>query len=65
MDTKLIDDVRDVYCHPEKGYIKTRGLIRRLLTTKEASDLVLFLLSPLSSYITGENIFIDGGLHIT
>ncbi|ODM93429.1 L-xylulose reductase [Orchesella cincta] len=36
-------------------------VIKRPIDPNEIADLVLFLLSPLSAMITGENILIDGG----
>ncbi|MGB1216998.1 MAG: SDR family oxidoreductase [Saprospiraceae bacterium] len=35
--------------------------MKRLGTTKEVSDLTLFLASPLASFTTGETIYTDGG----
>jgi NAD(P)-dependent dehydrogenase (short-subunit alcohol dehydrogenase family) len=37
----------------------------RLGTAEEISDLIAFLLSPASGWITGETIAIDGGRHLT
>ena len=34
-------------------------------TTDEVADLIAFLISPASSWITGETIAIDGGRHLT
>jgi 3-oxoacyl-[acyl-carrier protein] reductase len=42
--------------------VKTRIPAKRLGTTDEVADVVLFLASPTSSYITGQTITIDGGL---
>ncbi|CAL8129023.1 unnamed protein product [Orchesella dallaii] len=36
-------------------------VIKRAIEANEVADLVLFLLSPLSAMITGENILIEGG----
>lgn len=38
--------------------------LKRLGTTQEVADLVLFLTSDKNSYITGQNIVIDGGLTV-
>lgn len=38
-----------------------RMIIKRLVEPNEIADLVMFLLSPLSSMIVGESIVIDGG----
>jgi len=42
--------------------VKTRIPAKRLGTPDEVADVVLFLASPTSSYITGQCITIDGGL---
>jgi citronellol/citronellal dehydrogenase len=41
--------------------ISDRIPMKRLGSTQEVADLTLFLMSPLSSFITGETIYIDGG----
>ena len=46
----------------EKMYKKLIPL-RRFGTSEEVADLVTFLASPKASYITGEVISINGGLH--
>jgi 3-oxoacyl-[acyl-carrier protein] reductase len=44
--------------------VKVRIPAKRLGTTDEVADVVLFLASPTSSYITGQCITIDGGLTV-
>ncbi len=44
--------------------VKTRIPAKRLGTPDEVADVVLFLASPASSYITGQCITIDGGLTV-
>ena len=41
--------------------IKSETPLRRQGTPKEVANTILFLASDLSSYITGENIVVDGG----
>jgi citronellol/citronellal dehydrogenase len=41
--------------------IADRIPVKRLGSPQEVADLCLFLMSPLSTYITGETIYIDGG----
>jgi citronellol/citronellal dehydrogenase len=41
--------------------ISDRIPMKRLGSTQEVADLSLFLMSPLSAFITGETIYIDGG----
>tara|TARA_B100000614_G_scaffold262652_1_gene297393 strand:- start:3262 stop:4053 length:792 start_codon:yes stop_codon:yes gene_type:complete len=43
---------------------KSKTLLGRMATEDEVSETVLFLLSKMSSYITGQNIIVDGGLTI-
>jgi 3-oxoacyl-[acyl-carrier protein] reductase len=44
--------------------VKTRIPAKRLGTPDEVADVVLFLASPSSSYVTGQCITIDGGLTV-
>jgi NAD(P)-dependent dehydrogenase (short-subunit alcohol dehydrogenase family) len=44
---------------------KTTHPLGRPGTTEEVADLIAFLVSPASSWITGETIAIDGGRHLT
>ena len=46
-----------------KNYIKFTPL-KKMATEKEIVPLILFLLSKRSSYITGQNIIVDGGFSI-
>lgn len=39
--------------------------IGRLATAEEVADVVLFLCSPMSSYMTGCGIVVDGGMSIS
>ena len=35
--------------------------IKRMAETKDISNIVVFLLSSLNNYLTGQNIVVDGG----
>jgi len=56
MDTALLKKVTAI-----GETMLERLCIKRVIKPAEAADLVLFLLSPLASMITGENVYIDGG----
>jgi NAD(P)-dependent dehydrogenase (short-subunit alcohol dehydrogenase family) len=54
-----------VYNNQNKEFVKSyssRVPLGRMADIEEIIGLPIFLLSPLSSYITGQNIFVDGGL---
>ena len=36
--------------------------LRRIATPQDMADVVLFLASPKSAYVTGQDIVVDGGL---
>lgn len=44
-----------------KEVLNARMIVKRLIEPNEIADLVMFLLSPLSSMIVGEAVVIDGG----
>ena len=49
--------------NPERiNKIKKITPLRRIGTSEDIADLILFLCSKKSSFITGQNIFIDGGM---
>ena len=60
IETEMTDALTD---EAKEGYLNSIPL-KRLGSTDEVSNLVNFLLSTASSYITGEVIKIDGGLYI-
>ena len=39
--------------------------LRRLGQATDIANTVLYLVSPLASYVTGQTIFVDGGWHLT
>ncbi len=44
--------------------IEEKAPLRKLTTQEEVGDTAVFLFSPLSRGITGENIHVDSGYHI-
>ena len=60
IETEMTDKLDD---KKKEAYL-TEIPINRFGTTREVANLVCFLLSQSSSYITGETIKIDGGLYI-
>jgi len=42
--------------------VRGRSIIKRSAETKEAVDAILFLASPLSTMITGDVLYLDGGI---
>ena len=58
---KITDASKDT---PEEvfEYIKSITPLRRVTTTDDFSDAVLFFASPWSRAITGQNLIVDGGL---
>ncbi|MGN6462903.1 MAG: SDR family oxidoreductase, partial [Pseudolabrys sp.] len=47
---------------PEKPEIRTRIPMGRYGKVQDVAELILFLVTERSAYITGQNIRIDGGL---
>ncbi|MGJ0302731.1 SDR family oxidoreductase [Aliarcobacter cryaerophilus] len=66
--TKMIEDTekyRELTSDLEKtNSIEHYSSIFKLLSTREVSNMVMFLLSDSAKYIIGENYFIDGGYFI-
>jgi len=60
-DTEMGDFVFD--SDEKKALIKTFTPLPYATTTKDVSDSVLFLLSERSKSITGQIVFVDGGMH--
>jgi NAD(P)-dependent dehydrogenase (short-subunit alcohol dehydrogenase family) len=49
---------------PVAARLEANQHIKREGTTEEVAGLILFLSSPVSGYITGQNIYVDGGINI-
>jgi 3-oxoacyl-[acyl-carrier protein] reductase len=49
---------------PVAARLEANQHIKREGTTEEVAGLILFLASPVSGYITGQNIYVDGGINI-
>jgi NAD(P)-dependent dehydrogenase (short-subunit alcohol dehydrogenase family) len=53
---------RDWLCNAEnRSYVIEHTALRRLGNTGDVANIVAFLASPLSSYVTGQHIIVDGG----
>jgi len=56
-----------IFQNQQKKFVKLysdRAPLKRMADPEEIVNAILFLLSPLSSYITGHNLVVDGGLSI-
>lgn len=63
VDTKLTKVTTE---HPERLKATLKSIpVRRLGTPADIANTVLFLASPLSSYICGQTIIVDGGLTLS
>lgn len=60
IDTEMNNDLSKDYLREEKNKI----LLKRFAEPEEIADVVLFLASDKSRYITGETIRVDGGIKI-
>lgn len=67
-----VNAVSPVYAHtaltaplldhePSRQHVESRIPFGRVGTAEEIADVVLFLLSPLSRYVTGHDLLVDGG----
>ena len=64
--TVLKDESKEYYIHNKKLQNLYKHIIPlgRMGTAQEISDIVMYLCSPTSSYITGQNIIADGGISL-
>ena len=61
--TKLTSVTTD---HPERLEASVRSIpLRRMGTPEDMAGAALFLASPLSAYITGQTLVVDGGLTLS
>ena len=72
--TRRAEDVQDIPIavtavtpeHPERREASLRNIpLRRLGTPEDMAGAALFLASPLSAYITGQTLVVDGGLTLS
>lgn len=64
--TVLKDESKDFYLKNEQLYNLYKGIIPlgRMGTAEEVANVVAFLCSSKASFITGQNIVVDGGLSL-
>ncbi|KAH8810804.1 putative short-chain dehydrogenases/reductase [Xylogone sp. PMI_703] len=48
--------------HPVTQKVRAQQYIKRNGTTSELAEVIGFLASPMASFVTGQNIYVDGGL---
>lgn len=49
---------------PTAARLYSNQHMKRTGTPQEVAELILFLSSPMSGYITGQHIYVDGGIHL-
>ena len=59
IDSEMVDSTID---HQQLNTLKARLFLERLGSAEEVAKVIQFLASNDSSYITGQNILIDGGM---
>ncbi|MGI0079534.1 MAG: SDR family NAD(P)-dependent oxidoreductase, partial [Nitrososphaerales archaeon] len=57
VETRMISDMSE----ERKEYLKSIKLLKRFARPEEIANVMLFLVSDQSSYITGQTIIADGG----
>lgn len=64
--TYLKDESKHVYLEDEKKLEKYRKLVplKRMGTARESANTIGFLCSKQSSFITGQNLYVDGGVSV-
>ena len=60
IDTEMSPDSEE---NPAAAGIKPMTTLKRYGTAQEVADLIVFLASPASGYISGQTVNIDGGLN--
>lgn len=50
---------------PVAARLEANQHIKREGTTEEVAGLILYLSSPISGYITGQNLYVDGGINLS
>ena len=56
-------DMTDELSQTQKEVIMGRVVMKKIGHPKDVAHTVAFLVSPMSQYVTGQVLYVDGGMH--